>query len=225
MERVYKAGPRCQQLGQTFGLGFKPDPRDLCQIFTRSEIPSEDCLFNYQRRDNSGSARMGGPDDLLTPLARHKRDRNEWRTRYRPPNRASVAYEANLWPIGLDAADYKANIFFRYFAAVSLRVFRMSRRVRKNNTIVVIVHGFRLFSIYICSIYPFYARSTDPFSNQLSNIVLLAYDEREIYAWSERDGRKEIHATSLTEFSTSKIIAAEAVIRIYPRNISSRASF
>lgn len=149
MERVYKAGPRCQQLGQTFGLGFKPDPRDLCQIFTRSEIPSEDCLFNYQRRDNSGSARMGGPDDLLTPLARHKRDRNEWRTRYRPPNRASVAYEANLWPIGLDAADYKANIFFRYFAAVSLRVFRMSRRVRKNNTIVVIVHGFRLFSIYI----------------------------------------------------------------------------
>lgn len=38
MERVYKAGPRCQQLGQTFGLGFKPDPRDLCQIFTRSEI-------------------------------------------------------------------------------------------------------------------------------------------------------------------------------------------
>lgn len=101
----------------------------------------------------------------------------------------------------------------------------MSRRVRKNNTIVVIVHGFRLFSIYICSIYPSYARSTDPFSNQLSNIVLLAYDEREIYAWSERDGRKEIHATSLTEFSTSKIIAAEAVIRIYPRNISSRASF
>ena len=119
MERVYKAGPRCQQLGQTFGLGFKPDPRDLCQIFTRSEIPSEDCLFNYQRRDNSGSARMGGPDDLLTPLARHKRDRNEWRTQYRPPNRASVAYEANLWPIGLDAADYKANIFFRYFAAVA----------------------------------------------------------------------------------------------------------
>lgn len=77
--------------------------------------------------------------------------------------------------------------------------------------------------IYVRFIRPTLDRQT--FSNQLSNIVLLAYDEREIYAWSERDGRKEIHATSLTEFSTSKIIAAEAVIRIYPRNISSRASF
>lgn len=115
----------CQQLGQTFGLGFKPD---LCQIFT--ENPSEDCLFNYQRRDNSGSngAGMGeGPDDLLTPLARHKRDRNEWRTRYRPPDRASVAYEANLWPVGLDAADYKANIFFRCFV---LRVFSKCREAK-----------------------------------------------------------------------------------------------
>lgn len=186
MERVYKAGPRVAN-----NL-VKLSDSVSNQIFARyspvPENPSEDCLFNYQRRDNSGSngAGMGeGPDDLLTPLARHKRDRNEWRTRYRPPDRASVAYEANLWPVGLDAADYKANIFFRCFV---LRVFSKCREA-KTTEIQRWIEITRIddfsrslpFTIFDFFRYMFDDWSTEAFPNQLSNIVLLAYDEREIY--------------------------------------------
>lgn len=117
MERVYKAGagPRLSTTWSNFRTRF---PRPDSQIFARysPEIPSEDCLFNYQRRDNSGSVEWGG----LTICWRHWLDTNAIETSgelgYRP-NREPLLPTKGISDL-LHAVDYKANIFFRYFAVI-----------------------------------------------------------------------------------------------------------
>lgn len=78
----------------------------------------------------------GGPDDLLTPLARHKRDRNEWRTRVSSAEQClrclrsqSLTHWTGRGQITRQIFSFDISPLFYSFTET------LSRRVRKGNTI------------------------------------------------------------------------------------------